>query len=187
MIGKWENYEVFAYSREHNHKYLKYIKSKAEKKVVRIEEKAFCCCFRKFAKLQFGAAKSRERLRRGFFPPPPNCQLPLIKSFLSQQRARRSKKRNEIFASDSRSTQQTRYAKFIHAQTYIFRYYFIAPSSCALAPVIKGGMGDAKKEKKENYKIMKIASDRNALKLHLFRLMEVWVFEACRVAWVWLL
>lgn len=41
---------------------------------------------------------------------------------------------------------------------------------------MRGGR-DAKKEKKENYKIMKIASDRNALKLHLFRLMEVWGFE----------
>jgi hypothetical protein len=32
------------------------------------------------------------------------------------------------------------------------------------------------REKKENYKIMKIASDRNTLKLHLFCLMEVWGF-----------
>jgi hypothetical protein len=47
-------------------------------------------------------------------------------------------------------------------------------SSIAVIPLQRG---DAKKEKKENYKIMKIASDRNALKLHLFRLMEVWGFE----------
>lgn len=71
-IGKWENYEVFACSREFKHKYFKYIKSKKKKKLFASRKRLFVVVFASSQNCNLVQRKSRERLRRGFFHPLPS-------------------------------------------------------------------------------------------------------------------